>query len=287
MVMKTIKAGIGSLMILGALLSAPASAEVIQKLHDALPEQYRTNGINIAVFNDWPPDEFVEDGVLKGWSVDLAKEIESRLGVKFTYSPTSFDAIIPGLVGKRFDAGFSSFGSTPERLKALDFISQRKIGTGFGIKIDNTLEIENEADACGVSVAVMAGSWDNDLIDQLNKRACVDKGLKPVDIQQYANQAQAELAVKSGRAQATLASSAKLGYLASQSGEYRMAKLVLNPVNSCIGVRKGDPLGVVINDAIQSMIDDGSYQKIMAQWGLDDDGMLSKAVLITEEKPDF
>jgi polar amino acid transport system substrate-binding protein len=52
-------------------------------------------------------------------------------------------------------------------------------------------------------------------------------------------------------------------------------------------VRKGDPLGVVINDAIQSMIDDGSYQKIMAQWGLDDDGMLSKAVLITEEKPDF
>jgi polar amino acid transport system substrate-binding protein len=287
MLVKTIKAGLGSLMVLGVLLSAPAKAEVIQKLHDALPEHYRTNGINVAVFNDWPPDEYVENGVLKGWSVDLAKEIESRLGVKFTYNPTSFDAIIPGLVGKRFDAGFSSFGSTPERLKALDFISQRKIGTGFGIKIDNDLAIDKEADACGVSVAVMAGSWDNDLIDDLNKRSCVEKGLKPVDIQKYANQAQAELAVKSGRAQATLASSAKLGYLARQSGEYRLANLVLNPVNSCIGVRKGDPLGSVINDAIQSMIDDGSYRKIMAQWGLDDEGWLKEGILITEEKPDF
>lgn len=274
-------------LIAGSLLCSSASADPKQDLLDKVPQYYKDRGISIAVFNDWPPDEFIENGELKGWSVDLAKEIEQRLGVKFTYTPTSFDAIIPGIISKRFDAGFASFGSTPERVKVLDFVSQRKIGTGFGINKNNPLEINNEEDACGISVAVMAGSWDNDLIDELNEKTCLAQNLAPVDIQKYANQAQAELAVKSGRAQATLASSAKLSYLAKQSGEYRLAKLVLNPVNSCIGVRKGDPLGSLINDAIQTMIDDGSYQQIMAKWGMDDDGMLTEATMVTEEKPDF
>ena len=274
-------------VIAGALLSSVAAADPKQDLLDKVPQNYKDNGISIAVFNDWPPDEFIENGELKGWSVDLAKEIEQLLGVKFTYSPTSFDAIIPGLMSKRFDAGFASFGSTPERVKVLDFVSQRKIGTGFGIAKNLPLEINTEEDACGISVAVMAGSWDNDLIDELNERACLSNNLTPVDIQQYANQAQPELAVKSGRAQATLASSAKLSYLVKQSGDYRLAKLVLNPVNSCIGVRKGDPLGGLLNEAIQTMIDDGSYQHIMAKWGMDDEGMLTEATMVTEENPDF
>lgn len=274
-------------LLAGALFCGSAFADPKQDLLDKVPAAYKEKGINIAVFNDWPPDEFVENGELKGWSVDLAKEIEQRLGVKFTYTPTSFDAIIPGLISKRYDAGFSSFGSTPERVKVLDFISQRKIGTGFGINKEIALEINKEEDACGVSVAVMAGSWDNDLIDAVNEKTCLAQNLKPVDIQKYANQAQAELAVKSGRAQATLASSAKLSYLVKQSGDYRLANLVLNPVNSCIGVRKGDPLGGLINEAIQTMIDDGSYKTIMAKWGMDDEGMLTKATMVTEENPDF
>jgi polar amino acid transport system substrate-binding protein len=269
-----------------AMAALPATAEVIPALHDALPAEYQ-DGINVAVFNDWPPDEFVENGELKGWSVDLAREMEDRLGVKFTYMPTSFDAIIPGLAAKRFDAVFSSFGTTPERLKSLDFVAQRKIGTAFGIRKDSDLQIKVPEDACGVSVTVIEGAWDHQLLEKLNEEHCVAKGLPPVDIQGHSNQAQAELAVRSGRAQATLASSAKMAYLALQTGEFRVSDLVLSPVNSCIGLRKDDPLGQVMTDAIQSMIDDGTYQKIMEKWNLADDGMLTKALLITEANPDF
>ncbi len=95
-----------------------------------MPENYR-KGVKIAAFNDWPPDEFVEDGVLKGWSIDMAKAMSERIGVPFEFTATSFDAIIPGLASKRFDAGFSSFGVTPERLDLLDFIPQRKEGTAY------------------------------------------------------------------------------------------------------------------------------------------------------------
>ncbi|SMY09830.1 transporter substrate-binding domain-containing protein [Flavimaricola marinus] len=270
----------------GLILAAlPASADVIPALHDALPEEYR-DGIDAAVFNDWPPDEFMHDGELVGWSVDIAHEMEERLGVPFTYTATSFDAIIPGLVARRFDAGFSSFGSTPERLTELDFIPQRKIGTAFAIPVSSELQIATEEDVCGVSVAVLSGGWDNQLLETMSQESCVDAGLVAVDIQQHQTQNSAELAVQSGRAETTFASSAKMAYLAAQTGQFRVSDLVLQPVYSNIGVRRGDPLAQVMADAIQTMIDDGTYVEIMAKWGLDDSGMLEEALVITLENPE-
>jgi polar amino acid transport system substrate-binding protein len=208
--------------------------------------------------------------------------MEDRLGVPFTFEGTSFDAIIPGLQSKRFDAGFSSFGTTAERLKTLDFVSQRKIGTSFAYPADSKLDIKAATDTCGLTVAVLNGSWDLGLVERLNANECKDH---PLTVQTHGTQAQAELAVRSKRAEATVAGSVKLAYMAKQTGDLKVSELVLSPVNSCIGVRKGDPLGKVMTDAIQSMIDDGTYEKIMAKWGLDDSGMLSKALLITEENP--
>lgn len=280
MMWKSVLAGVA----LSVVLSLPAAAQVIPALHDALPEEYK-DGINVAVFNDWAPDEFVDaNGNLQGWSVDIAREMEKRLGVPFKYEATSFDAIIPGIAAKRFDAGFSSFGTTAERLKTMDFVSQRKIGTAFAYTPASGLDIKAPTDACGLTVAVLNGSWDMQLLEKLNADTCKDK---PIEMQTHGTQAQAELAVRSGRAKATVAASAKLAYMAKQTGDMKVSELVLEAVNSCIGLRKGDPLGPVMTDAIQSMIEDGTYKEIMAKWGLDDAGMLIQALLITEEKPDF
>lgn len=268
-----------------AAFSSPALAEVVPALHDALPQTYKDNGIKAAVFNDWAPDEFLDaDGQLKGWSVDIAKEMESRLGVPFSFEGTSFDAIIPGLMSRRFDAGFASFGTTPERLQALDFVAQRKIGTAFAYPVDSDLDIKAPGDTCGLTIAVLNGSWDLDLLEKLNTQDCKDN---PIVLQMHGTQAQAELAVRSRRAQATVSGSVKLAYMVDQTGDLKVSELVLAPVNSCIGVRKDDPLGQVMADTIQSMIDDGTYRAIMAKWGLDDSGMLGSALLITEANPDL
>ncbi|MFC0200545.1 transporter substrate-binding domain-containing protein [Paracoccus rhizosphaerae] len=270
---------------LAAAFVQPATAEVIPSLHDALPQEYQSEGIKVAVFNDWAPDEFLDaDGQLKGWSVDLAKAMEDRLGVPFTFEGTSFDAVIPGIMSKRFDAGLASFGTTPERLMTMDFVAQRKIGTAFAYPESSDLDIETPEQACGLTVAIQNGSWDMQLIEELNENQCEDN---KINIQSHATQAQAELAVRSKRAQATVAGSLKLAHMAQQTGDLQVSDLVLAPVNSCIGVRKDDPLGQVLVDAIQSMIDDGTYQQIMADWGIADSGMLTEAALITEDNPDF
>jgi len=264
-------------------LAGAASAEMIPALHDALPDEYKQNGVNVAVFNDWPPDEFVENGELKGWSVELSREIADRLGVEFHYSPIGFDAIIPGIVGGRYDLGVSSFGPTADRLQSLDFIAQRMAGTGFAVAGGNDLTIDTEADLCGNSVAIIAGSWDEQLINGIDTEVCAAQGLERIELQQFPTQSAAELAVTSGRADITAAASAKLRHLAKATGSFDVKNLVVDAVHSSLGVRKGDPLGQVITDAIQSLMDDGTYMEIMTRWDLQNDGPLDKALLITAE----
>ena len=125
------------------------------------------------------------------------------------------------------------------------------------------------------------------IVDPLHAMAfAADKGLKPIDLQQFTTQNAAELAVSSGRVEMTAAGSAKLAYLAKQTGTFSLSELTSNAVYNGIGVRKGDPLGTALEKALQSLMDDGTYKALMAKWGVDKHGMLTKAVLVTEENPD-
>lgn len=254
-----------------------------QELHDAVPDKYQDKTIQVAAFNDWPPDEFVEDGELKGWSVEMADAIFEVLGLKYEISGTTFESILPGLSSKRYDAGFASFGVTPERLEVLDFVPQRREGTGYGSLASDPIEIKEPKDLCGHSVAALTGAWDYQYLVDLSKNECESD---PITIKQFKAQNEAELAVSSGRVEIVAAGSAKLQYAAKQSGTIQVSSLLSNPVYNGIGLRKDDVLAVSIQSALQELIDDGEYEEIMARWGVDGQGLLEEAVLVTEDNPE-
>jgi polar amino acid transport system substrate-binding protein len=253
-------------------------------LHNAVPTQYSSHGVKIAVFNDWPPDEFLQNNQLTGWSVDLAQAMAAVLNLKFTYTPTSFDAVLPGIQNGRFDAGFASFGITPQRLQVLSFIPERSDGETYaGLKTAN-LDITSLSQLCGHSVAVLTGAFDYQYLLSESASVCTAKGNKAITLDQYTTQTGAELAVLSGRAQLTAGGSADLGYMVRQQPKMALSTLVVNPVYNCIGVRKGDKLGTDLADALQQLINDGVYQQIMKKWGVG--GLVSKGMLATQSDPD-
>lgn len=260
-------------------------------LHDKLPKSYQDSGVKAAVFNDWAPDEFLnKDGELDGWSVDLAKAMSAKLGVKFTLTGSSFDAILPAIQNKRFDAGFASFAPIADRLPVLDFIPEKQDGTGYASLTKSNLDIAEEKDLCGHSVAVLTGAYDFQALTKTSKETCEANDLGAIEIQQFPQEAAAELAMSSGRVELVAAGVTKLGYLAKQKGDITVADYVLRKLPDnyiSIGVRKGDELGPVFKDTLQSLIDDGTYQKIMDKWGLGDNKevLLSKAMLITQDNP--
>lgn len=252
------------------------------KVAKLVPAELQESGVEVAVFGDWAPEEYVEDGEVKGWSVDLAKAIAGKMDVDFTYHPSGFDTIIPGLKNGRYDLAVASLGVTPERLKALDFVPLQKEGTAFGWKTGTDENITELADACGKSVAVLTGAWEYKYLTEANPKECGDD---PMDIQQFKDQPSAELAVTSGRVDLVAAGSGKLRYTASQTGQLDVSDLLINAVYNGLGLPKGSDLGPAVEAALQSIIDDGTYTEIREEWGVSSAGDLKKAVLITEQNP--
>jgi polar amino acid transport system substrate-binding protein len=252
-------------------------------LHNTVPAKYLTSGVNVAVFNDWPPDEFLQNGQLTGWSVDLAHAMAAVLNLKFSYIPTSFDAILPGIQNGRFDAGFASFGVTTQRLAVLSFVPEDSEGEGYAALASSHIDITALNQLCGRSVAVLTGAFDYEYLLGESKTVCTSAGKPGITLQQYTTQTAADLAVISGRVQLTAAGSVDLGYLVKQQSKMALSTLVVNPVYNCIGVRKGDPLGTVLASALQQLINDGVYQQIMSKWGVK--GLVTKGLLATASDP--
>jgi polar amino acid transport system substrate-binding protein len=64
-----------------------------------------------------------------------------------------------------------------------------------------------------------------------------------------------------------------------------VSTLLSNAVYNAIGVRKDDELGASLRDALQVLIDDGTYETILTKWGVGGQGLLTGAVLATEADP--
>ena len=250
-------------------------------LTELVPADLRNS--TVAVFGDWAPEEYVENGEVKGWSVDLVKAMAERLGVAFQYEATGFDAIIPGLGNGRYAAAVASLGVTPERLQTVDFVPLQKEGTAFGWKAGSGLTISAIEDACGKSVAVLTGAFEYQYLMDNNASLC---GGSPMDIQQFKDQPSAELAVASGRVQLVAAGSGKLKYTAKQTGQLEVSDLLINAVYNGLGIPKDSEMGPALEAALQAVIDDGTYAKIRSDWGVTSQGDLTDAVLITEANPE-
>ncbi|WP_157970815.1 transporter substrate-binding domain-containing protein [Nakamurella deserti] len=271
----------------GSTVSAPSGSASAtgggsdSSLAALVPADLRSS--TVAVFGDWAPEEYVENGEVKGWSVDLVKAMADRLGVDFHYEATGFDAIIPGLGNGRYAAAVASLGVTPERLQTVDFVPLQKEGTAFGWKAGSGLTVSAIEDACGRSVAVLTGAFEYQYLMDNNATVCGDS---PMDIQQFKDQPSAELAVASGRVQLVAAGSGKLKYTAKQTGQLEVSDLLINAVYNGVGIPKGSEMGPAFEAALQSVIDDGTYARIRSEWGVTSQGDLTDAVLITEANPE-
>src|SRR5690606_41311012 len=71
---------------------------------------------------EYPPFESRNaSGELEGFDVELGNAICKAAALKCTWVETSFDALIPGLVAKKFDAINSAMNITEQRRQSIDF----------------------------------------------------------------------------------------------------------------------------------------------------------------------
>lgn len=245
-----------------------------------VPQAVRDKGtIVVAADPNYPPNEFVaEDGrTVIGMDADLAAAIGSALGLKVEVVNVAFDAIIPGLASGKYDIGMSSFTDTREREKAVDFVTYFKAGTSFFIRAGDGPKVGSLDDLCGVKVAVFtASSQQSDVEAQAEK--CKAAG-KPVPDMAVLSDTGPFLALDSRRVDVTMADSPVAAYQVLKSnGKFVLSGTAYGVAPYGIAIPKGNGMAVVIRDAMNALIADGTYMKVLTEWGVQDGAIDMPAV---------
>ncbi len=260
----------------GSTSSAASAVKKDDTLAGQLPQSVKDAGkLVVGMDNTYPPNEFKDDnGQPVGWEVDLTNAIAAKLGTKASFAIAKFDNIIPSITGGKDDFGMSSFTDTTEREQQVDFVNYYSAGILWASAKGKTVDPDN---ACGLKVAVQSTTYeDTDEVPAKSKK-CTDAGKPAIQALRYDTQDDATNAVILGKADALSADSPVTLYAISKSqGKLQEAGKTFDQAPYGLPVKKDSKLGPVLQKAVQALIDDGTYKKILDKWGVAD-GAVDKA----------
>lgn len=251
-----------------------------------LPQSIIDKGtLSIPTDASYAPNEFIKEGTTEviGMDVDLGNAIAQVLGLKTEWADTGFDGIIAGLAAGKYDLSMSSFTDTKQREEQVNFVTYLNAGVSIVVAKGNPKKINSSADLCGLTVGAEAGTIELDMLEQADVddsvvKVCSDAGKAAVKGVSYPSQADVNTALAADKIDAYLADTPVAEYAVKVNSDK------FEKVGEDVGVA---PYGIAIpkepaqmtaavQAALQKLMDDGSYKKILDNWGLGD-AAISKA----------
>ena len=248
-----------------------------------LPEKIKSAGVlNVGMANNYPPNEFKDDnGQPTGWAVDLTNALGQVMGLKVNFDIGTFDNIIPAVRAGKDDMGVSSFTDTLEREKQVDFVNYYSAGIQWATTKDKTVDPE---DACGLKVAVQALTYQDTHEVPAKSKACTDAGKPAITIFKYDAQDQATNALVVGQVDAMSADSPVTLYAISKTKDkLQTAGNAFEVAPYGMPVAQGSEFTPVLQKALQTLIDDGTYNKILSKWGVEAGGVKTAEINVASK----
>ncbi|MCC9197169.1 ABC transporter substrate-binding protein [Arthrobacter sp. zg-Y820] len=254
------------------------TVEKNEELAAKLPAKIREAGVlNVGMANNYPPNEFKDpNGDPAGWSVDLTNALGQSLGLTVNFDIGTFDNIIPSVNAGKDDMGMSSFTDTVEREKQADFINYYSAGIQWASPQGKDVDPNN---SCGLKVAVQTTTYEDTHEVPAKSKACTDAGKPAIEIFRYDTQDQATNALVIGQVDAMSADSPVTLYAISKSdGKLQTAGDPSEVAPYGIPMAKGSELTPVLQEALQALIDDGTYNEVLSKWGVESGGVETAAL---------
>ena len=233
-----------------------------------------TKSFTLAVALGSPPDDFRDaQGEVAGWEIDIVRAAAQALGLTLDIRPTTFDTLIPGLQAKRFDGATGQMGISDAREKVVDMVGTLTGNELFAALADSTLKVNTLDDLCGVTVGTTRGSREMVFAAEQTPK-CEAAGKKPVNALAFSDGNGAAEALMSRRVEAYWLGSTAISYFVAQShGRTKVVGSYTDPSYLGVALPKGSDLAKPLQAAIQHLMDDGTYTKIVEKWGLADNAI--------------
>ncbi|MFI1336931.1 ABC transporter substrate-binding protein [Streptomyces sp. NPDC020845] len=207
-----------------------------------------------------------------GVEPDLAYLVADVLGLEPHLNTVSWENIFVGLDSGKYDVGFSNITDTEERKEKYDFASYRKDDLAFEAKKGSGLKVTGPKDVAGRTVAVDTGTNQEKLLVEWSEEN-VKAGREPVKIKYYQNQSDTYLALASGRIELFLGPNPTAAYHVASAGQTEIVGTYSGAGATLQGLiaattKKDNGLVKAVNSALNEIIDNGSYAKVLGRWGL-------------------
>ena len=242
-----------------------------------LPADLQQGGtITMAADLNYPPTSFLaEDNTTPvGYNVDIAHLLGETLGLTVNIENVSFDSVIPGIAGGRYDFTATNMSPTAERLEGAGhdhllvgwLIARRQYGQPGESQFGRPVH-------CGRKIAVMSGSTQAETYLPEISGDCESAGQAAVDAVVLPNVQAALTQLDSKRVDGVFYDTSSLAWAAKQQPQ---AFELLSPQYKkkqgdnivALGLAKDSPLTPALHAAMQSLIDGPAYQAALDRWNL-------------------
>ncbi|MEU5694139.1 ABC transporter substrate-binding protein [Actinosynnema sp. NPDC020468] len=251
-------------------------AEVVKddKIAALLPQDVRDAGtvkFAASVGGTGPSAYFADDNkTALGLDIDIAEAATKVLGVKVDREVASFEAILPALTSGKYQVGTGNFGVTEARKKTIDFVTYINDGQGFAVrKDDDRLSKVTKLDQlCGLKIGTGAGTTFEATLER-EKHVCADEGKPAYEVQVFSENAAVYLGLQQKHIDVIMSTINGLRYAATQQpnleflGEFKR-------LDVGFAFQKGSPLLPAFQAAVNKLIENGTYKKILDKWGTQD-----------------
>ncbi|RKN45770.1 ABC transporter substrate-binding protein [Streptomyces hoynatensis] len=226
-----------------------------------------------------PPLDFyaTDDETVIGVETDIASLVADVLGLEVRYHTMDWANIFVGLDSGRYDVGFSNITVTEERKEKYDFATYRLDNLAVEAPAGGDWRVTEPADVAGHTLGVGSGTNQEQILLDWNEQNLA-QGLEPTEIRYYQNAADYYLALSSGRIDAYFGPHPTSAYHAAVTGETEIIGTFSGGGDEVQGeiaatTKKDNGLVRALNEALNEVIGNGTYARVLDRWGLADEAV--------------
>ncbi|HNE90126.1 MAG TPA: ABC transporter substrate-binding protein [Actinomycetota bacterium] len=267
--------------------ASPSNAGPVSGLAAKVPDKIREDGfLTIGIDPSFPPMEFLDRGEAVGADLDLMRAIADRLGLQAQFVEDAYALLVPGVAAGRFETAISALSVDDNDLQNANMLTYYRSGSQLAVRPPAKKRF-GPRNLCGRKITVLDGSVQ---YSQLVERSanCVENKKDPIRILAFQSQAPATQAVIDGKAYGTLADSPVIESAVRESG----GALVVNgkpfgvaPYGIAIAAERKQ-LAELMQDALKSLMEDGTYQQILDDWGITEGAITDPRILTRKNIPE-
>ena len=217
--------------------------------------------------------------------MEIGQGIGKRLGLQVQFVNSVFESIIAAVTSGKCDIIISAQNITSDRQIQVSMIPYFEAGQSFVAQKGNPAKISTAMDLCGQSVAAESGTTEaawlqgtGDYQDKGLTQQCTQAGKLPPTVTVTQKDSDALQQLQSGKVVVYDTDSPVAAYYTVQHPDlFEVVGQVVEPIQEGISVPCNQkdctnapltPVGQAVKAALDSMMQDGTYLKILTKWNL-------------------